>query len=80
MQGNSAAADPQATSAPKTKSSAKIPSRMPEETKSKLNATDAAALDNLFSQLDENFKTSYDLSQLADQVKSSEGILLVYAY
>lgn len=39
-----------------------------EDSKSRLNPTDTAALDTLFSQLDENYKTSYDLSQMTSQV------------
>ena len=39
-----------------------------ENLKSKLNPQDTAALDTLFSELDGNFRTSYDLSQMTSQV------------
>ena len=46
-----------------------------EDTKSRLNPTDTAALDTLFSQLDDNYKTSYDLAQMTSQVYNFDVLL-----
>lgn len=41
----------------------------PEKRESALNATDIAAMDTLLSELDDNYKSSYDLSKMTSQVR-----------
>lgn len=49
-----------------------------ESTESKLSAMDMAAMDSMFAALDDNYKTSYDLSQMTSQVTLFH--LYIYAY
>ena len=60
--------NPPAADKPKPAPAPKPVEQPVENVKSKLNPQDTAALDNLFSELDGNFKTSYDLSQITSQV------------
>ena len=39
-----------------------------DKPKSTLTPADVAAMENMFSALDENYKTSYDLTQMSTQV------------